>query len=164
MRLAVIIIGIALACLIFFQGCTYSIGADAGSDESSAAGVLILVAFTYIVGAGLVTAWPLAAAIVFALSGLLAIGGATSTTASDQWIWMVIAFALSAMSFIGWRGKKRQDAQTSMERATTQRAMAVLAAQGQGVTCPRCGAVAPVNVRFCPNCGLERSPAAQSTT
>jgi hypothetical protein len=163
MRIAVLIIGVAFACLIFFQSCTFSYGESEGSADSEAGGVLFVVAVGMLIGAGFVKPFPLASGVTFALTGLIALAGATTTTADDQWIWMVIAFILAVMSFVGWRGKKHEDAQHARDRAVTQRAMTVLAAQGQSVICPRCGTSAPVSVRFCPNCGLERFPSTQAT-
>lgn len=161
--MAVLIIGAPLALLIFLQGCTASALEQSIDSDDAIGGWGVLIGFTFLVASGLAIPFPLASAIIFGLSAIVAFLVAASTIYNDMAIWGVVAIVLAIMAFIGWRGKKRSDAQKAIERDTTQRAMAVLVAQGQTLICPRCTSAVPMTVRFCPNCGLERTQTRIST-
>ncbi|MGH2562853.1 MAG: hypothetical protein ACRDJH_27660 [Thermomicrobiales bacterium] len=126
--------------------------------------------------------WPLFSTIIFALAGLIGIGGAAASDYEDLGVWGGVALFLAAMSFFGWRGKRREEVrrvlerQADIDRVVNVRLAAIGPAPGgeavglpvapnqlagqQTITCPHCGTAGlPTSIRFCPNCGLQRTEA-----
>jgi amino acid transporter len=174
MRIAVMVIGVPLALLIFLQGCTAGVAEDVGNAEEKVGGWGIIVGFAYLLGSALVVAFPLAAAVIFGLTGLVAIAVAVGTAYGDMWIWGAIAFVLAGMAFLGRRGKRQAEQRAADQAALVREARDLLAQRtvpvagiaasagpppvaAPNVICPRCGAEVAATVRFCPNCGLQRT-------
>jgi len=130
-RIAVLVIGAPLAVLIFLQGCTASALEQSIDREDAVGGWGVIIGFTFLVASGLAISFPLASAIVFGLSAIVAFLVAAGTSYNDMAIWGIVGVILALMALVGWRGKKREDARKATERATMHQAMAVIAGTPQ---------------------------------
>jgi hypothetical protein len=127
MRLAVLIVGIALSIILGLQTLFVYVLSNATSDETTggAASVGLLVAFMMFVASALTIGLPRTAAIVFILAGLLSLMMAAASRFSDLYIWGVVSIVLGILAFIGWRGKHHAEVRAAGERkADVDRAVA----------------------------------------
>lgn len=165
MRIAVLVIGLPIALLVFLQGCTASAFEDMGDSEDPVGAWGVLLGFVMLVASGLAISFPLASALIFGGSAVVAFLVAAGTNYGDMWVWGGVCAALAIMASFGKRGKDKADQRANQQAALIQQASAVLAGvqpplqalPTQTVICPQCNASVPANVRFCPNCGLSRA-------
>ena len=128
MRIAVLILGLLLGLLMFFQTfVVYALSGAASQQSMSEAGAVgLLMAVLWLIACALVIPIPLVSTIVFLVAGLLGVAAAGSSKFSDLSIWGGISFILAVLSFIGWVGKRRG------ERRAEQRHQELLAAARGG--------------------------------
>ena len=166
MRIATLIVSLFVTAIVTFQACTLAVLTDDDSQDAAAAGGGLIVAFLMLLGAAFVMAFPLVSLVFFALAAVIAIPTGVVSDYDDLIVWGVLCLVLVPMSFLGWRGKRRAQMRERVERDTHVHAAvaAGLAAAGVAspsgastVTCPRCSAVSPASIRFCPQCGLQRT-------
>jgi hypothetical protein len=119
LRIAVTIISLSLLVVVAFQSCAASVGGSLGNDKSTsgAAAIGFLVALLFLVAGAFAIAFPIVSIVSFALAGIMAITAGLSSRFSDLSIWGFAALILAAMSFFGWREKrKRSTAEQSRVR------------------------------------------------
>ncbi|HWV23265.1 MAG TPA: hypothetical protein VNZ58_03670 [Thermomicrobiales bacterium] len=117
MRIAVLILGLLLGLLMFFQALIgYVVGSATSSDDLAGAGALgLLVALMWLLACALVIAFPLVSAIILGLAMPIAWGSA-ALGYTDMWIWSGASFVLAVMAFFGWRGKVKDRREAEAER------------------------------------------------
>lgn len=153
-------------------------------DESTgAAGALgILAVLLWLIASALVVPVPVLSAVAFVLAGLLCFAG--SADYPDLGIWGVISLILAVLALIGWRGKRKQDAEKRLllQAAESQKVMVgmltraytqtqPLAAARAGaltaptsgsatgtVACSSCGTANAASSRFRADCGTALGP------
>jgi len=166
MRIAVLIIGLLLGLLMFLQTFVVAAQGDAANDDktSEAAAVGLLMALLWLAACALVIGFPRVSIVLFAIAGLL--GFAASGNFSDLAIWGGASFVLAGMSFLGHRGKRKQQAkERERDEMIRQGALAQqqlvhqFATQGSSAfaqerPCNQCGVPNNANARFCGNCGV----------
>jgi uncharacterized membrane protein YhaH (DUF805 family) len=105
MRIAVLIIGLALTLFLFLQSCAMTVGGDIAGNQSASEGgaVGILIAIMFVVGSAFVLSLPKVSMVIFGLAALLGLAVGATTIFSDMIGWGVIAAALAVMSYFGAR-------------------------------------------------------------
>ena len=138
MRVTVLILALILGALMAFQSLLgYGVsGIARDPDLGGATAVGLLVALLWLVAAALVIPLPLASCVLFVLGGLL--GFAVSADFPDMAVWGGASLVLAALSFVGWRGKRRADLRERLDREERQALVRQVAAMGdrQGQTLP----------------------------
>lgn len=179
MRIAVLMLGLILGAIMFFQTfLVYSLSGlanDSASGESGAVG--LFMALLWLVACALVIAVPLVSAVIFVVAGLL--GFTASTNFSDLQLWGGVSLILAVLSLIGWFGKRRGERRealrhaelvTSIHRTPATYDPAFVVDQGPGpqplppnvpadIPCPSCGSLNRQGVKYCAECGLAQTPA-----
>jgi hypothetical protein len=178
MRIAVLILGLLLGLLMFFQTFLVYILSNVGESErgSTAGAIGLLMALLWLLACALVIPAPLVSVFIFGLAGLL--GFASAADFPDLKYWGVASFVLASMSILGWIGK-RKAARKERERDQTLARIASHTAPNYGPTrvvatpigteapatlasdsCRRCGTALAPSDRFCRACGapLNASP------
>lgn len=119
MRVATMVIALVLMVVVFIQSCAVSVGGSLGEDEDMAGGggLGILLAISWIVGAGLVLGRPKGAVWAFGVGAVLGLIGATAGAFPDLWIWTVVSVIFGLMS---WRGIREKEAKEAEESARYQ--------------------------------------------
>lgn len=163
MRLAAAIISLVLMVLILLQSCAAGIGSQIASTQaehdafSNGGYTGLLVAFCYLFGGALVIGFPRAAMLIFLGGGAAGIAGGSSTAFKDLWFWGIVAFLLAGMSFLGWRGKRREAIKRQAMAVTPDPRFLPAGASHSGgpttSTCRVCGAANPASSHFCSSCG-----------
>jgi hypothetical protein len=128
MRVATLVIALVLMVVVFIQSCAVAAGGSITEDEdmSAGGGFGILLAISWIVGAGLVLAKPKAAIWAFGVAALLGLVGATAGGFPDLWIWTGVSVIFALMS---WRGIKEKEAKLAEDSARYQADLAAAAAE-----------------------------------
>lgn len=115
----------------------------------------------------------LVAGIVFLQAGTFALtlyvlgearmlGKAVIMSADDA----MVLFVLNAASLVGtvvlsvalWFGGRALRQARRLATVRPSAPLGITAPNRHMVQCPRCGTAAPLSIRFCPHCGLERTP------
>jgi hypothetical protein len=180
MRIATLILGLILGAMFAMQAVLVTgLSGMAEDDATGAAGAIgLLAVLLWLVASALVIPAPVVAAITFGFAGLLCVAG--SGEYGDLSMWGVASLVLSGMALLGWRGKRKQDAEKRLllQAAESQKVMAgmmvgnyapmpthgvraaaapaaatALAPTPSGVRCPACGEANGASARFCADCG-----------
>ena len=115
MRIAVLILGLVLGVIMFFQ--TFLVTSLSGLSKTpgatySAGSIGLVMAILWLIAVALVIPVPLASVIAFVLAGIL--GYANSTHFPDLAVWGGASLVLALLSLIGWytrrRGERRAEA------------------------------------------------------
>jgi hypothetical protein len=148
MRIAVLIIALALSLIILVQSCAASAVGSLAEDEetSSAAGAGFLVAVLFIVAAGFVLSKPKAWVIIFLVAAPIALLGAVGSEFGDLYVWTVVALALAGMSYLGLKAKRREDLEAAAQSAAETRPTK---------TCPDCAETILLDASACRYCGYR---------
>jgi hypothetical protein len=165
MRIAVLILGLALGLLMFIQTVLgYMASGLADNQETGgAAAVGILMAFLWLLAVALVFPVPLVSAIVFAIAGILGFGA--STNFPDLAIWGGASFVLAALSVLAWFGKRKavrqereRDARlaASIRESVSTSPLQPVSSRATTVSCDNCGTTISASSRFCQECGAAR--------
>jgi uncharacterized membrane protein len=111
MRIAVLIIGLLLGAIMFFQSLAVTaLGDAANTDDDGAAGSIgVFMALLWLVACAIVVPFPRIAMALFLVAGVFGIGGGAGTDYSDLYIWGVISLVLAVFSYLGYRGKRNKD-------------------------------------------------------
>lgn len=140
MRIAVMVLGLVLGAVMFFQTVLVAglsgVGGDEATNTASAGG--ILMALVWLVACALVLALPLVSTVLFVLAGAMGFG--FSADFPDLAAWGGVSLALAVLSFFGWIGKRRgarrerikEVAREAEQRAATDRAVAAGIAAATG--------------------------------
>lgn len=118
MRISVLILGLLLGLLMFFQTVLVYAGGSLSDDETLAgsAAIGVLMALMWLVACALVLPFPLASTVFFALAGFFGLIAAATSDFADLYIWAAASAVLALMSFSGWRGKVRDRREAVAER------------------------------------------------
>ncbi|MDQ4002044.1 MAG: hypothetical protein M3283_13850 [Actinomycetota bacterium] len=110
MRIATMILSLILMLVVGAQSCAVTVGDALGNEPSATQGgvIGIFMAFLFLIGGAFALAFPLVSFIAFVIAGLSGLGAGASTSFSDLTIWGIVSFVLAALSFFGWREKRRQ--------------------------------------------------------
>lgn len=162
MRIAVLILGLLLGLLMFIQTVLVgTLSSAAGNEANTQAGAVgFFVAILWLVACAFVLPFPLVSVIGFAVAALFSFGAAATSDYRDMYVWGTVGLILMLLSFVGWRGKvkdrkaKAAERTTQVERDARYEAL-LMAQQSQDTSCPACGQLNPVGVRFCGNCGTK---------
>src|SRR5579884_4215474 len=165
MRVATLIIGLVLSVGLFIQSVLVaglsSLGDDKQMQASGAAG--FWMAFLWVVAAALVIAFPRVSLVLFVLAALLGFAGADHFP--DLWIWGSGSLILALFSYLGYLGKRHEQAKQDALLDTANAVRAALAtpairstppripAAATQIYCSQCGAPNPTTARFCSACG-----------
>lgn len=108
-RIATLIVSLVLMTAVFFQSCAASVGGSLSDDEdlSGAAGLGILVGFLFLFGGAFVLPFPRVSMVLFAVAAAFALIGGVSSEFTDLIVWAVIALGLGAMSYMGYRARRK---------------------------------------------------------
>ena len=115
MRIATLIIGLLWGALIFIQSMAAGVFSAEGSETSSAASAGLLVAILWLLASALVIAFPKASIILFGLAALVGIFTDPGAFADLQ-VHGVASIVMAVLSYFGWRGKKKHDADQKAEK------------------------------------------------
>jgi len=145
MRVAVLVLSLFLMVVILFQSCAAgsAIGKDAAETAQFSQGGAIgfVVAFLFLVGGAFAIGVPLVSFVVFLIAGFLAFSAARTTAFKDLEVWSWVSVVLAALSFWGWRGKRRMQ---------TPILQPVAVSEG---FCAGCGTKFAAGAKFCAKCG-----------
>jgi hypothetical protein len=99
------IIALCLVMVIGLQSCVAGVASTFLEDEATGHAALfgVFLAFFFVVGAALVWGFPRASAVIFLLSGGLAIALGMNGEFTDLAIWGGVSIVLGLMSFAGHR-------------------------------------------------------------
>lgn len=158
-RIAVLIIGLILMVALFFQSLTINVLSDATNTENTetAGAVGLLMAVIWLVALGFVLPKPRISAVLFVVAAV--IGAAGWSDFPDLQLWSGVSIVLAVLSYVGYRGKSKQEAKETARDATmqtllaNQAALAAPAGTVAAVQCPACGSMERPGARFCGSCG-----------
>lgn len=110
MRIAVLIIGLVVAVLSGLQSCTVLALSTAVSETatSESAGLGMLMAFLFVLGAGFVLAYPRVSAVTFVLGAGLGFLASSGEQFDDLAVWATGGLFLAGMSYWGSRELRRK--------------------------------------------------------
>lgn len=159
MRIAVLIIGLILMVALFFQSLTINVLSGATNTETTetAGAIGVLMALVWLVALGLVIPKPRISMILFGAAALIGIAGWADFP--DLKFWSGVSVVLGLLSYVGYRGKMKQQAKEDARDATMQQlvanqaAMVAPAGTVAAVACPSCGSMERAGARFCGSCG-----------
>ena len=137
MRIATLIISLALSLVVFVQSCAAGVGGsfdqsfgqsvaekDKGADLAGAGSMGFLAAVVWILGAGLVLSRPRVSMYLYALAvPILAAAGASGY--ADAYVW---AFASLVFAVMAWRGIAERAKKEERDRASYAADIAAAAA------------------------------------
>jgi hypothetical protein len=109
MRIAVMIIALAVSIFIVLQSCAIGVGGTLLNSQSLKEGAAIglLLAFLYVLGAAFAIGVPLISTAMFAVGALIAIPIGWRT-GSDLQVWGWLSAILAVLSIFGFREKRRK--------------------------------------------------------
>ena len=163
MRIAVLILGLVLGVIMFFQ--TFLVTSLSGLSKTpgatySAGSIGLVMAVLWLIAVALVIPVPLISVAAFVLAGIL--GYANSAHFPDLAVWGGASIILAVLSLIGWftkrRGTRRQEAQRHSELVAS-----VSRPAPASVSCPSCGTWNTQGTKFCSECGTSLSAAPLTT-
>lgn len=167
MRITVLILTLLLGAIMFFQTVlVYGLGSAVEDDGTSGSGAVgVFMCLLWLVAAAFVIPLPIVSVVAFAIAGLL--GFAASGDFPDLAIWGGASVILALLSFLGFRGKRKDRREQSAERVRQadrdNRMESLLQQQGRPrmamnedvLRCAKCGADNRFGTRFCGNCGAQ---------
>src|SRR5215213_7135768 len=162
MRVAVLILGLILGAIMFFQ--TFLVTSLSGLSRApgatySAGSIGLVMAVLWLIAVALVIPVPLVSVIAFVLAGIL--GFANSTHFPDLAVWGGVSLILAVLSLIGWFTKRREARRQEAREA--QRHAELVASVSQpapaSVSCPSCGTWNIQGTKFCSECGTSLAAA-----
>lgn len=109
MRIAVLILGLLLGLLMFFQTfLVYALSGATDDPRSGEAGAIgILMAVIWLLACALVIPLPFISMLLFIAAG--ALGFSMSGDFADLGVWGGVSLFLAILSFFGWIGKRKAD-------------------------------------------------------
>ncbi len=163
-RVATLIIGLLVGLLLFLQSMKIGVFSDtsAVNDVTGTAGAVgLMMALLWLLASALVIPFPLVSFVIFLLTVPLGLFVPTGEF-GDLRFHGGVAVVLSIMSFLGWRGKKKDAAEERAERQRQEERDARLeslltqraGAEGQ-FKCPSCGRSNAAASKYCGSCGTE---------
>lgn len=120
MRVAVLILGLILAVVIFVQSAAIGTANALGDKSSSSGSAGFLVGVIFLIGAAFAIGVPRVSLVAFLLAAVIAIPVGASSAFSDLLVWGVVALALAAMSYFGHRERRRKKVQEDAGAAALQ--------------------------------------------
>lgn len=107
MRIAVLIIGLAVSLIVLLQSCAANLaGALASQSLKQGAAVGMLLALFYIIGAGFAMRLPIVSIVVFAFGAIIAISAGHNSDFGDLQVWGWLSAILAILSYFGHRERK----------------------------------------------------------
>lgn len=121
MRIATMIITIIMSIFLFFQAFIAGIGSDISENEDmgAAGGAGLVGSLLWFIGGALVLAFPQVSMVLYGLAAaiMLAVGIPNAEHYGDLQVWGYFSLIFVAMAYLGWRGKRKADAETRQEKA-----------------------------------------------
>lgn len=163
MRVTVLIIGLLLGAIMFLQTFLVNVLGQAGNDENveQAAAVGVFMSLLWLIACAFVVPLPMVSVVLFVAASIF--GFAASGEFPDLGIWGGVSAALGVLSFLGWRGKRKERRTFMLEKARQDERDARMETllQQQARTqqaasqfpCPSCGGMNGTGTRFCGGCG-----------
>lgn len=153
MRIAVLIIGLILMVALFFQSLTINVLSSAAHTKQTetAGAVGLLMAVIWLVALGMVIPKPRISAVLFVIAAI--VGAAGWADFPDLQLWSGVSVALAVLSYIGYRGKVKQEATGAARDATMQQLLTQQAGTVAAIQCPNCGSMERPGAKFCGSCG-----------
>lgn len=185
MRIAVLILALATCFFLFLQSALINGFTQEGTSDNTAAAFGVLMSLLLLISAAVVIPVPRVAMSLLVIVGVIGIIAGASSEFSDLIVWGIWGFLLSFMAYLGFRGKRKQQAK---ETARDQIARDALAANQQmaaqlaymqqqivpnvspqpipksnpvpiasppDVVCPSCGTSVPATAYYCSNCRAQ---------
>ena len=115
MRVAVLVISLAVFVILLLQSCAVGVGGSLQASEGlkQGAAIGVLLAFIYILGAAFALGAPIVSTVAFALGALVAIPAGTQTGFTDLQVWGWLSAFLAVLAFFGHREKRKRKQSTS---------------------------------------------------
>ncbi len=115
MRIATLILGLALLVIVGLQSCAVYLGESVTNEPVKTQGGVagLAVAFFYLIGAAFALPFPLVSVIAFLLAALMGFSGGSTSDFGDLTIWGFVSLVLAALSFFGWREKRKRQAESA---------------------------------------------------
>lgn len=110
MRIATLILGLVLMCVVGLQSCAVYVGGSALEEQATVEGgaLGIFLALLFLLGAAFVLFFPWVSLVAFVLAGIVGLLGGSSTDFTDLSIWGVVGFVLAGFSLLGVREKRKR--------------------------------------------------------
>lgn len=117
MRVTVLIIGLLLGTVMFLQTFLVNVLGQAGNDENieQSAAVGIFMSLLWLIACAFVLPLPMVSVVLFVIASIF--GFAASGEFPDLGIWAGVSGALAVLSFLGWRGKRKERRTFTLEKA-----------------------------------------------
>jgi uncharacterized membrane protein YjfL (UPF0719 family) len=163
MRIAALILGLVFSFILFLQSfAVFGLSSAIEQEDSAGAGAVgVLAAVLWLVAAAMAIGFPLASTIIFSLTSIILFG--VSGSFPDLAVWGGVALFLAFLSFLGWRGKKKEVREKTAERIRQEERdlrLEQFMAQQAGprtrpnhLSCPSCGSTNGEGTKFCGECG-----------
>jgi hypothetical protein len=114
MRIAVMIVSLALFLILLLQSCAVGVGGSLSSSDTLQQGAAIgaLLAFVYVLGGAFVMGLPLISGALFTIGALIAIPAGYQSGYSDLKVWGWLSAVLALFSFFGYHERKHKKGRT----------------------------------------------------
>ena len=108
MKLAVLILSLILAFIVFVQSMLVAAGESLANEPSDSSGGLgVLVALGLLLGGAFALGLPRASVTALGLTALVGVAAGTSSSFEDLLVWGVVAGGLAVLEWFGWRKARR---------------------------------------------------------
>jgi|SRR5215217_7761732 len=124
MRITVLILSLMTCLFLFLQAAIVGTFSPEDSNESSAGAFGVLMSLLMLIGAAVVIPIPRVAMVLFLIVGATGLIAGTTTEYTDLAVWGGWALLLAVFSYLGYRGKRKQQAKEAERDRIAQEALA----------------------------------------
>ena len=167
MRIAVLVIGLALGIIVFIQSCSVGLVSGVGEEVATitgneelveeakelgtAAGGGILMGLFAIAGAGFALKMPRTAFVLFALAALIGIPTGLTSEFGDLAVWGFLLLVPMALSYFSQDRTRRWPFRDAAVALGPRKSLGALPRN----FCPQCGGTLVEGSKYCSHCGAE---------